>query len=396
MVIGALAMALGGAVACSHAVDLCDPAGWYPDHMPPPDECPSFYKTDCSVCAYCQSDLVYCATWPESAGFCSRCKAEDAGAGDASADGPIGSTCAGECIHGPPSGWDVPALVWFGPDLQAPPCPDIASNLSYEGHADLQAPNVCGACQCDAPTGSCTLPPTLTANAAACTALDPSTPHTPFDPPAAWDGSCTINEPVAAGLPCTGGVPCVQSLTIAPLTLSEAGCAPTQLPIPANAPATWQTVARVCKWTPAGACALGGDVCAPQAPSGFRVCVYHGGDVGCSAHGPYQEKHVVYETLLDTRSCSPCACGAPLGSSCAGMVSVFSDDACSSDASLVSDYLIDAAQSRCVDLGGGPALGSKSATAPTYSPGMCSPSGGEPQGSAEPAAPSTLCCVPSP
>jgi hypothetical protein len=314
-------------------------------------------------------------------------------AGDAGeADAPIGA-CPGECVPGPPAAWEVPSLVWMGPELQAPPCPDSALKLGYEGHADLNAPAVCGECRCDAPTGSCGLPATLTASSTACPGTDTGAAHTPFDPPVAWDGSCTTNDPVPAGQLCAGE-PCVESITIAALALLEAGCTPTELPIPADGPATWGTFARMCRGFPFGPCEMSGDVCVVPVIPGFHRCVFRYGDNDCSVPGlaPYTEKHVFYDGFQDTRSCSPCTCSAPAGGLCTAEVSIYADDACAS--APVEAVLADSNTPTCHDVIVGSALGSKAASPPIYTSGMCAPGGGEPMGSAEPMNPATFCCIP--
>ncbi|KYF94126.1 hypothetical protein BE20_07385 [Sorangium cellulosum] len=62
------------------------------------------------------------------------------------------------------------------------------------------------------------------------------------------------------------------------------------------------------------------------------------------------------------------------------MASVYSDGAC---AEQVASTLISSM---------GVGLGSKSAEIVAVDPGACAPSGGEPIGALEPAAPSTFCC----
>ena len=74
--------------------------------------------------------------------------------------------------------------------------------------ADLDAPTLCGACKCDAPTGTCALPGMFTAASTTC----PRDAHTSFDAPPGWDGSFNAVSPIAANLECNG-VNCVQSLT---------------------------------------------------------------------------------------------------------------------------------------------------------------------------------------
>lgn len=374
------AVALGAAGACSSSVNVCDPAGWFPDHMPDPDLCPSFYKKDAGADA---------ADAGEDAG-----EVADAAA-DAAADAPIEPACVGQCLPFPPDGWEFPDLVWMGPETQVPPCPDVAAKLGYEGHADLNAPSACGECRCNKPTGTCGLPATFTASSNVCPGTDPGAQYTPFDPPAGWDGSCTVNATVP-GDPGCAGASCVRSVTVAPLTLDETACGATQLPGPQDSPPTWSTYARSCRGIAPGSCGNNAITCVPPNPAGFRVCVYRDGDRDCSTPNlaPYTEKHVFFDGFHDLRTCSPCTCSPPAGGGCNGMVSLFSDDACST--SLVSDYLIDATKPACVDIVSGSALASKSATTPIYAPGACLPSGGEPMGSADPIGPSTLCCIPSP
>jgi hypothetical protein len=240
--------------------------------------------------------------------------------------------------------------------------------------------------------GSCALPSALTASAAPCSG--PTTNITPFDPPPGWDGSCTANEHISPNKLC-GGVPCVRSLTTAPLTMTESGCAPSQQIVPHKTPPAWSTFARGCEdasggtW---GTCAEHGETCAPAAPAGFRQCVSHEGDRDCPSFTPYIEKHLFYGGADDSRDCSPCSCGAPTGSSCAASLSIYSDSACSTP--LFSSLSIDSNAPACVDLPVGSALGSKSIGTPTYTPGQCQASGGAPTGSISPVQPSTFCCLP--
>jgi hypothetical protein len=338
---------------------------------------------------------------PDYVGYCTDVDAgADGGDGgdggvDAPADAPIGTgACPGQCVPGPPSLWDAPALVWLGAEGDAPPCPASAPQTGFEGHADLVAPTGCGACQCEAPSGTCGLPPALTAGAATCALVTPGTPMTPFDPPTGWDGGCTTADAVVAGASCAAG-PCVQSLTLAPLSLDEGPCVPTALPAHDDPTPRWAAFARTCRGFPVGACADWGAVCAPPPAAGFRVCVLQAGDVACPdpASGPYQERHVAFGGFTDTRSCSPCTCGSPAGGACAALVSYFTDGACGAP---LGSATVTAAGASCADLPAGAALGSKSAGPPGYTPGACQPAGGEPLGAATPVSPVTLCCIPSP
>ena len=319
----------------------------------------------------------------------------DAGsAGDAAADGPI-PACNGECVPTGPLEWTAPVLVWWGPESDAPPCPELAPSIGWEGRAGLSAANAtCGACSCDAPTGSCSAPDTITANAAACsgsTAL-----HTAFDPPAAWDGGCTAENAVDAGVLCGGtpvvpGVKCVQSITIPPLVMHES-CAATVQVVPHDKPAVvWSTFARACTSGGNGSCAMLDETCAPTGPAGFRQCVLHEGDVDCPSFTPYSDKVVYYLGVDDTRGCSDCACSAPAGSTCSATLSIFSDHACGT---VLDTASLNAATLLCHDVTPGSALGSKSMETATYVAGKCDATGGQPIGSATAAEPSTICCLP--
>jgi hypothetical protein len=278
----------------------------------------------------------------------------------------------------------------MGKDGDAPDCPASAPVADAPMFADLNAPTVCGTCTCDAPTGTCALPTTLTAGSATCPGNAPGIAHTSFNAPAPWDGSCTAVSPIAANLKCNG-INCVQSLTIAPLTLTETACAVNVQPIAAKVPYTWGTTARSCHGIAYGRCATSAEVCAPAVEPGFTQCLFRDGDRECPATD-YTVKHVFYAGLTDTRDCTPCACGAPLGSTCTSFVSAFSDGACSSP---VVAGTVDVTGPVCLDVApSGQALGSKLATEPAYVPGACQVSGGDPIGEALPSDPSTYCCLP--
>lgn len=312
----------------------------------------------------------------------------DAGTGSGGDAG--GSGCAGQCAPLQPLGWDYPTLVWFGAEKDAPECPPEAPAFGSASHADLDAPAGCGTCTCSSPTGSCTLPATFTANAATCALNNASTPHTTFDPSTGWDGTCDANDAIPSGKLCSG-VKCVQSLTIGPLTVNESACKPS--PTPAPPAATWKTFARGCRQFPPVPCSDSGHACLPASPPGFRVCVFQLGDNNCPSGSLYTEKHVFYDDFQDTRACSPCSCSSPTGGSCSSTASVFTDGACST---LAYSATVTSAGPACHDLPAGTPLGSKSSTPPTYTPGACTPGGGEPMGAATPVQPSTYCCLPSP
>lgn len=306
----------------------------------------------------------------------------DAGVTDDAGD--AGDACAGVCAPHVPLSWSVLAFVWVGAQADAPPCSAVAgvSGEFYTGYGDPEGP-LCGACKCEAPTGSCELPATLTAAAATCPGDGSGVAHTSFDPPVSWDGTCTTSNAIPAGELC-GGTPCVQSVTIAPLTLKQGGCLPVE---PTNhPPPTWKTFVRACdlKSFPRDCGTMGG-VCSPRLPSAeFRLCTLRqvdSADVECPA--AYPDKSVFYDDPVPY--CSPCACGVPTDGSCTGSISLFQNSACSAQPFQVVN--VDAKGPTCTDVPPGSALGSKTASKPSYSGGSCTPSGGIPPAT-------VICCIP--
>jgi hypothetical protein len=330
-----------------------------------------------------------CSTAPMTTGTGAGGTATGGSSGSGAGGTTTVDTC-GECAPGSPADWSNPFLVWIGAEKDAPECPTGAPALAYEGHADPNAPLDCGTCSCTSPTGTCSLPVMMTANAATCALNSGSMPKTPFDPSSAWTGACNTNDSIPSGALCSG-VDCVQSLTIAPLTVKDTGgCSPSQPPM--QSPPVWQTFARACQAVPRFGCEGGAGICLALPPRGFRVCIYQKGDNDCPVPvDAYTDKHVFYDSLQDTRACSRCTCGVASGSTCSSTVSIYTDGACSTPAYSAT---VDAMGPVCHDLPPGTPLGSKSATTPTYTPGSCQPDGGQPMGAATPTGAATLCCIP--
>ncbi|MFS8069317.1 MAG: hypothetical protein ACMG6S_23390 [Byssovorax sp.] len=293
----------------------------------------------------------------------------------------------------------VLSLLWVGPmGQEPPPCPPLAPVAVDEGYADLAATKpVCLACACDPPQGACDLPSSMTASNQPCSMAGGAA--TTFDPPAAWDGSCSTANAIPANKLC-GGVACAKSLTIAPLTLHEQGCGVSNTPPADITQPTWATAGRSCVGSAQyqGGCGLS-EVCAPlpsPSPSedgaGFKLCFSREGDQECP--GVWSEKHVFYKGYDDTRACGDCSCSSPVGSTCSAQVSAYSNVACTTTMDQFATIPIGATQTQCFDVPPGMGLLSKSANVPTYTPGVCQPLGGEPSGEAVPTSPSTFCCLP--
>lgn len=61
----------------------------------------------------------------------------------------------------------------------------------------------------------------------------------------------------------------------------------------------------------------------PAAPFQTGVCVYKAGDNECPTLFP--TKHVYYDKFEDTRGCSDCSCGNPLGGACTATIDIYKD-----------------------------------------------------------------------
>jgi hypothetical protein len=296
-----------------------------------------------------------------------------------------GETCDGVCVPGRPANWDGPYLLWTGDKADAPNCADIDGGLNqaYTGHGYPDGTILCGTCTCNPPSGSCELPATLTTAAASCADDNPSVSHLSFDPPADWTGTCTAENAIPAGKLC-GGVPCVQSVTIAPLTMKQGGCLPIETPT-AKPPPAWTTFARACGAGLAPACTATTGVCVPPAPGPkFKQCIVRGIEVDSSmCPSDYPNRNVFFQE--DTFSCSPCACDTPIGSGCSGSMVISVNSACTPP--LLPAIPIDEKDATCTDVPPGSALGSKSTGAPSYHGGTCAPRGGKPLGT-------LFCCQP--
>jgi hypothetical protein len=264
----------------------------------------------------------------------------------------------------------------MGDEAAAPLCPAIAPFEGFTGHGDPIVPEVCTTCVCDPPIGSCALPAMLTAAASSCAGDGSGVAHTSFDPPANWGGTCNGENAIPTGKLC-GGVPCVQSIMIAPLTMKESGCTLIETPhVPM--PPSWGMFARACITTAHQPDCSEVEVCVPAAPvPEFKQCIsheYQGDPNDLECDPSYPIRSVIYDKFVDKRMCAPCSCGAPEGGACTGSISVFEDGGCK--APLFATLKLDATGAQCVDVPPGSALESKSASEAIYSSGKCAVIGG--------------------
>jgi hypothetical protein len=287
--------------------------------------------------------------------------------------GSLSNTCSGQCSPDPgyDGGFYRSVLLWSGAVGTAPPACPQATPTPMPGLLDTPPTSVeCNPpCNCTATAGTCSLPSSVSGQAANCG--DPTAPLTPSNPPPMWDGSCTAANPASQ---------------VSNVTIQAPGLTPQGMCLPAGSQATTieggTIAALMCLGSdrsPGGSCS-DDEVCAFPGAPGFLVCLL--GDLGLDLTCPlsWPNKHTFFG---DASECN-CSCGSPEGESCATTVTVYSDSACSKSlgsANVATDEIV------CIPFAPGSTVGSKSATPPVYQPGTCAPILVNSIGA-------TLCCLP--
>jgi hypothetical protein len=328
------------------------------------------------------------------------------GSADGNADGPSAAParCEHQCVPvplGDTAGlWrEVPGVVWVGPRSEMPDCPPGADAEKLTLYADLIAPPlVCDLCDCEPSEGECTkLPPQIQIRAGTCAMVGAST--LPFEGPPDWDGSCTDVNAVPADAKCPEGSPtlCAQVVSVSPLPPpSWEACAVKVDQVPTfSKSVNWGTAARACLSSiDPYTCADDAQYCVPAAPPPWRQCIWREGQHEDCPVNYAAERFVMYPEsgYEDKRDCTPCTCGAPMGSGCLGTMRLYDDATC---ASQCNEQMLSSFGEQCGNIWPpGRAIGSKSITDLTYIKGACVASGGEAIGEAYPKSDTavTFCC----
>jgi hypothetical protein len=307
----------------------------------------------------------------------------------------------GECVamHADPNGadWKGPDPVWFGPAIEAPTeCP-FEGEIRLARYSGLHAPPLdCASCECEDATGTCAgVPDSISVGTTTC---GPGGISTPFDGPGGWDGSCTSANAIAAGAQCPpgSGTPCVHSIawSALPGPQNEA-CSVKVNPVPGlhGTSISWENAAVACHSSMArDLCNNGSEECLPAVLYPWSQCVWQNGEHECPKNYTYSRRVMYDFAPKDSRSCSACSCGEPIGGTCIANLRPFTDSTCSNE---ILNLLISSAMPDCFPIfPAGLAIGSKSITDHQYVPGMCAASGGEPMGETveDKGTATTLCC----
>lgn len=284
------------------------------------------------------------------------------GAGGASAGGAGGCLC----LDPPPEAWDGYFFRSTGAPGGAPGACDDRSNpiRLYQG---APGPVVCNACSCGPPAGATCAPPLLTCNESA-------------------DCTGPIAGPTSMLSPGCNDVPgaILSCQTVSAPAIEDAGsCAPSGGGIMRErSEETWQLEHRLCAADFAADGCPAEQVCA-TAGADESLCIRRAG-IAPSCPAGYGDRLVVYQSASDTRDCTPCSCGTPLGLSCEGGGYTFYDSPWCEAAAAQID-------ASCSDVSGSPSV---KVTVPVVdaASAQCPSTGGDPSGIFEAEGPVTLCC----
>lgn len=300
------------------------------------------------------------------------------------------SECDGECMPTNANlNWGkTPKLFWYGNIDQAPSgCPDSMEGY-WEAYAEPISVGECPGCDCSDP--ACVPPASVIASdTLGCTGPQ----FTAF--PVAPDGSCSMSTPIQPND--------LKSLAVLSPTVSACtpGTVPVVVPKKTSYPGRWQKKGIVCTGTGNGICAARGDVCVPSTvpQSGFMQCLENTtkGDelTPCPDEGKesgYKRQFVIYDKIDDKVACTPCQCGAPVGSVCTAAVSAYQDDSCATP--IFKDYVVPLGSPQCVTIAPNLPLQGVTSEWITNQPGTCMPDGGKLTGQvdADHTTAHALCC----
>ena len=136
---------------------------------------------------------------------------------------------------------------------------------------------------------------------------------------------------------------------------------------------------------------FGGKVCLPKPGPNFAdaLCIFKDGDADCPSDGPYKSKSLLHLGIDDSRSCSACTCGAPVGMICSGTSTLYGDGACAQAVGSVTQ------DGSCTSLGEGLAAATVMYVPSGGGPsnGACAANVSNAFGNAKVKDPVTVCCA---
>lgn len=287
------------------------------------------------------------------------------GIGGMRADGGAGTGGDAPCDQCAPriSGWLGPVVFHLGSTPLD--CPSPWSALALEGGTDpIADPAICS-CACDLVNFMCGDSVSLTlSDQTLCT------------------GSNTNHAVATSGACVTKGGTSIDTFKVGAVTTDQATCGPDNQEIFPNW--TWSESAIACSvLTNLAAC--GDDLCVPETPPDFQLCVYTTDDQACPSE--YPDKHPIFAQASDTRECGCSSCLPTLGS-CGVDVEIFSDAGCQTSVGSSAD-------GACTDTAPqDTTVASVRATLDGTTTTTCGGSFPSPRGDVVGTAPHTFCCRP--
>ncbi|MFT3764820.1 MAG: hypothetical protein QM820_04785 [Minicystis sp.] len=275
-------------------------------------------------------------------------------------------TATHTCVTATPAGWNGPVVLYDGDPGSVPECPPDHPTTAYTGNGDLvPEPAMCGACACSQPAVNCLLKQLMLSDQTDCSA----TTGTIVQP--------TGNQCLAVSPPGSTKAFFADAPAATPGACTPLGGAKT-VPAP-----KWQRAGLVCSGGGLGLGCGAGKFCTgkPAAPFVDGLCIWRSGDVACPASFP--SKHGFTDSVVDTRDCTGCFCGAPTAS-CSATTRLYSNSQCNGAGTDVPN------DGSCVQPAGN--VGSVDVTVTTTA--SCPATGGQPVGSiVAGAAKTTVCCT---
>jgi hypothetical protein len=285
-----------------------------------------------------------------------------------------------------PGGWQGPIELYLGSGSPLPSPPSCAApyiNDLVDGNEGLNVPPAQCSCTCGPVSGAdCS-------GAGDWYAYSSTNCQNQCDTKAMPSGNGTLCQSASG---CAGAAASFQIIAGLP-SLGSASCQPngaTTLP-----PTSWQQVARGCGYSgpvDTGGCDAGGHcVARPASPFGTKSCIYATNDQACPGGSSYSSKQLLYTSVSEGRGCTQCTCGSPSGVGCfmTGSLSMyaFNNPSCSDNTGTAMPG------GGCINLVGvGAAVMGLTTTVPEG--GSCQPVVSDPNGTATPQGPITVCCQP--
>lgn len=260
------------------------------------------------------------------------------------------------CRASAPSGWDGPGIVREDTPSVAPcGAPPFVIPSAKETRSGLAAEPTSCPCTCGPPSTECSYSVSVY-GAAGCSGSVKRTLTLNTN-------GCDVNTGFS------------ESLTLSGTQTKAGSCVPDGGSV--KPAATWNFRGHFCSGSfYAGSCS-GGNVCVE---GNAKVCIARSGDVPCPG-APYTERQVMYANVEDTRGCSACTCGAPIGACTLPTLQNHANLA--NNACINPGGLLKANDAGCYD------------GIQWYKPGpagACPPIPGTPTGALTATEPTTICC----